>query len=53
MRAFYQEQFYKSELEKNVASFIEASDLYTRFQYDTKIEIAQECLEHHYKCNPP
>jgi ankyrin repeat protein/uncharacterized RDD family membrane protein YckC len=41
--------FYKSELEKNVAPFIEASDLYTRFQYDTKIEIAEECLAHHYK----
>jgi ankyrin repeat protein/uncharacterized RDD family membrane protein YckC len=40
-------RFYDKELEKNVGKFIGADDLYTRFEYDTKSELAEACIDYH------
>ncbi len=38
--------FYKEELKNNIPKFVEADSLYGRFEYDTKIELAEECIDY-------
>ena len=41
--------FYKKELEKSYKGYVRANDIVSRFEYDSKVNLAHECIEYYIK----